>query len=55
MGYEVVFNLRLKTINRNILFKLAILVKRIRKGDFNYEYYDTLLRLINKNISNFNI
>jgi len=55
MGYEIVFNLRSKIANRNILFKLATLVGRIRKSDFNYEHYGTLSRFIIKNTSDFNI
>jgi len=55
MGHEVALDLRSKTANRNVSSELATLVGRIRKGDFNYEHYGTLSRLVIKNASDFDI
>ena len=48
MGHEVALNLRSKTGRGDIASDLLALRRRLRNGDFNYEYYRTLLRLIVK-------
>lgn len=48
MGHEVALDLRSKTANRNVASELATLFGRIWKGDFNYEHYHTLSRLVIK-------
>ncbi len=47
-GHEVAFGLRSKTRNGNIVSELSTLVGRVQNGDFNYEHYRVLSRLVIK-------
>ncbi|KAM4066706.1 kinase [Hirsutella rhossiliensis] len=45
MGTEAAPDLHSKISNRDVITELAGLVRRFRKGDFNYSYYRPLVRL----------
>jgi len=55
MGHEVAFNLRSETGNGDLASELSTLFRRVRNGDFNYEPYRALFRLVIKKASDFDI
>jgi hypothetical protein len=46
LGHEVALDLRSKTGNGDIASELYTLIKRVRNGDFSYEHYRALSRLV---------
>jgi hypothetical protein len=48
MGHKVAFNLRSKTGSGDISSELSTLFKRVRNGNFDYEHYRALSRLVIK-------
>lgn len=55
MGHKVALDLRSKTGNGDIAFELSTLFRRVRNGDFSYEYYRALSRLVIKQASDVDI
>ena len=55
MGQEVALDLRSKVGNRNMASELATLLGRVRKGDFNYDHYRALVRLVIQRAPDLNI
>jgi len=55
MGAEVALVLRLKTSSRDVATELAFLFGRVRNGDFNYDHYRPLVKLVIKKESDFEI
>ncbi len=47
-GHEVALGLRSRTGNRNVASDLLGVRERVHKGDFNYEHYRALPRLVIK-------
>lgn len=45
-GHEVAFDLRSKTGQGDVSSELSMLFRRVRNGDFNYEQYRALSRLV---------
>ena len=45
-GHEVALNLYSKSGNEDIASELYTLFRRVRNGDFNYEHYRALTRLV---------
>jgi len=48
MGHKVALDLRSKTGNGDIASELSTLFRRVRNGDFSYEHYRALSRLVIK-------
>jgi hypothetical protein len=53
--HEVALDLRSKTGNRNVASDLLGVRERVHKGDFNYEHYRALSRLVIRNASDLDI
>ncbi len=54
-GHDVALDLRSNTGNRNVALDLIEVRGRIHKGDFNYEHYRALSRLVIRKTSDFDI
>ncbi|KAL8978915.1 MAG: hypothetical protein Q9177_006274, partial [Variospora cf. flavescens] len=54
-GHEVALNLKSKTGSGDVASELSTLFRRVRNGDFNYEYYRALSRLVIKQASDVDI
>ncbi len=54
-GHDVALDLRSNTGNRNVALDLIEVRGRIHKGDFNYEHYRALSRLVVRKTSDFDI
>lgn len=54
-GHDVALDLRSDTGNRNVALDLIEVRGRIHKGDFNYEHYRALSRLVIRKTSDFDI
>ncbi len=48
LGHEVALDLRSKTGNGDIASELSTLFRHVRNGDFSYEHYRALSRLVIK-------
>ncbi|RMZ90674.1 hypothetical protein DV736_g2093, partial [Chaetothyriales sp. CBS 134916] len=55
MGAEVALDLQSKTGSREVAAELAILFGRVRKGDFNYDHYRPLVKLVIQKAADFEI
>ena len=54
-GHEVAFNLRSKTKSEDVASDLSALFRCVRNGNFNYEHYRALSRLVVKQASDVDI
>lgn len=55
MGSDVALYLPSKTGNRNVASDLLRVRERVQKGDFHYEHYRALSRLVTKKASDIEI
>ncbi|RMZ85501.1 hypothetical protein DV736_g6579, partial [Chaetothyriales sp. CBS 134916] len=55
MGAEVALGLQSKTSSREVAAELAILFGRVRQGDFNYDHYRPLVKLVIQKAADFEI
>ncbi|KAI9804850.1 MAG: hypothetical protein M1825_001219 [Sarcosagium campestre] len=55
LGHEVAFNLRSKARSENIASELSSIIRRVQSGNFNYEHYRALSKLVIKQASDVEI